>query len=54
MAKALGNALSLRLPPDTPILCIDGLSIGEDSYLDIGAPIGPALTTITKTLIFEK
>ena len=54
MAKALGNALSLRLPPDTPILCIDGLSMGEDSYLDIGAPIGPALTTITKTLIFDK
>ena len=54
MAKALGNALALRLPPDTPILCIDGLSIGEDSYLDIGAPMGPALTTITKTLIFDK
>ena len=54
MAKALGNALSLRLPKDTPILCIDGLSISEGSYLDIGAPTGPSLTVIVKTLIFEK
>ena len=54
MAKALGNALSLRLPKDTPILCIDGLSIPEGSYLDIGAPAGPSLTVIVKTLIFEK
>ena len=54
MAKALGNALALRLPQDTPILCIDGLSIPEGSYLDIGAPTGPSLTVIVKTLIFEK
>lgn len=54
MAKALGNALSLRLNQDTPILCIDGLSIPEGSYLDIGAPAGPSLTVIVKTLIFEK
>ena len=54
MAKALGNALALRLPKDTPILCIDGLSVPEGSYLDIGAPAGPSLTVIVKTLIFEK
>jgi len=54
MAKALGNALALRLNPDTPILCIDGLSIPEGSYLDIGAPAGPSLTVIIKTLIFER
>ena len=54
MAKALGNALALRLPKDTPILCIDGLSIPEGSYLDIGAPAGPSLTVIIKTLIFER
>ena len=54
MAKSLGNALALRLPRDTPILCIDGLSIPEGSYLDIGAPAGPSLTVIVKTLIFEK
>ena len=54
MAKALGAALSLRLPPQTPILCIDGISVPPQSYLDIGAPVGPALTVIIKTLIFEK
>ena len=54
MAKALGAALALRLPKDAPILCIDGLSIPEGSYLDIGAPVGPSLTVIIKTLIFEK
>ena len=54
MAKALGGALALRLPEDTPILCIDGLSIPEGSFLDIGAPAGPSLTAIVKTLIFEK
>ena len=54
MAKALGNALALRLPPNTPILCIDGLSIPEGSYLDIGAPAGPSLTAVVKTLIFER
>ena len=54
MAKALGNALALRLPRDTPILCVDGLSIPEGSFLDIGAPTGPSLTAVVKTLIFEK
>ena len=54
MAKALGNAIALRLPGAAPVLCIDGLSIQEGSYLDIGAPAGPSLTVIVKTLIFEK
>ncbi len=54
MAKALGGALALRLPKDTPILCIDGLSVPEGSFLDIGAPAGPSLTVIIKTLIFER
>ena len=54
MAQALGNALALRLPADTPILCLDGLSIPEGSYLDIGHPVGPSLTVVIKTLIFEK
>ena len=54
MANALGNALALRLPRDTSILCIDGLSIPEGSFLDIGAPTGPSLTAVIKTLIFER
>lgn len=54
MAKALGTALSLRLPGQTPILCVDGLSVPQGSYLDIGEPVGSALTAVVKTLVFEK
>ena len=51
MAKALGHALSLCLPEETPILCIDRVQLGEDSYLDIGAPVGPCLPVVVKTLV---
>ena len=52
MAKALGHALALRLPKETPILCLDGLDIPPDSYLDAGTPIGPAVPVVVKTLAF--
>ena len=52
MAKALGHALQLRLPPDRPCLCMDGLALDPGSYLDVGAPIGPALPVVIKSLIF--
>ena len=51
MAKALGQALALRLPEDTPILCIDRVKAGAGSYLDIGAPVAQALPVVVKTLI---
>lgn len=51
MAKALGHALALRLPKQAQILCIDRLRLPQDSYLDIGASIGPALPVVIKTLI---
>ena len=51
-AKALGHALSLRVPKDTPILCIDGVNLKSDSYLDVGAPVEDALPVIVKTLIY--
>ena len=51
MAKALGHALSLLLPRETPILCIDRVRLSEDSYLDVGAPVGPCLPVVTKTLV---
>lgn len=54
MAKALGQALALRLPEDTPILCIDRVRVEEDSYLDIGSPVGTALPVVVKTLVLEK
>ena len=54
MAKALGHALSLLLPRETPILCIDRVRLGEDSYLDVGAPVGPCLPVVVKTLILAR
>lgn len=54
MAKALGHALHLRLPPEAPILCIDRVAVPQNAYLDIGAPVGDALPVVIKTLILEK
>ena len=53
MAKALGQALALLLPKDTPILCIDRVRLREGSYLDIGAPTGGALPVVVKTLVLQ-
>lgn len=53
MAKALGQCLGLRLP-EAPVLCIDGVSLGEGDYLDVGAPVGPALPVVVKTLVLQK
>jgi ethanolamine utilization protein EutA len=52
-AKALGQCLALRLPPDRPILCIDRVRLTGESYLDIGSPTGPALPVVVKTLILN-
>ena len=54
MAKALGHSLQLRLPPDTPLLCIDRVRLGDDSFLDVGTPVGPALPVVIKTLVLSK
>ncbi len=51
MAKALGQALSLQLGPDASILCMDGLNPDEGSFLDVAAPVGPALPVVIKTLV---
>ena len=51
MAKALGHCLRLQLPHDKPCLCMDGLSLNEGSFLDIGEPVGPALPVVIKTLV---
>ena len=50
MAKALGQALSLRCP-DKGILCLDRLQLQDGSYLDVGQPVGPAFPVVIKTLI---
>ena len=54
MAKALGQALALRLPREAPVLCIDRIALGEGSFLDIGAPVGSALPVVVKTLVLSK
>ena len=54
MAKALGQALAVRLPPDAQILCIDRVRVGEGSYLDIGAPVAQALPVVVKTLVLGR
>ena len=53
MAKALGQALRLLLPPDVPCLCVDGLSLEAGSYLDVGEPVGSALPAVIKTLVLS-
>lgn len=53
-AKALGQCLAGILPPDRPILCIDRVRLPPQSYLDVGAPVGPALPVVVKTLVLER
>ena len=54
MAKALGVQLALRLGPGARILCIDRVRLGEGDYLDVGAPVGPALPVVVKTLVMGR
>ena len=54
MAKALGTQLALRLGRDAPILCIDRVRLRAGDYLDVAAPMGPALPVVVKTLVFER
>ena len=54
MAKALGQAIALRLPTDTPCLCIDKVRLRSGSFLDVGAPVGPALPVVVKTLVLQQ
>ena len=53
-AKALGQALALRLPPERPILCIDRVRFGPESYLDVGKPLSSAIPVVVKTLILSR
>lgn len=53
MAKALGHKLALEAEPDRPILCLDRVRLRDGDYLDVGAPVGPALPVIVKTLVLE-
>ena len=52
MAKALGHCIRLA-EPSRPCLCIDGLYLENESFLDIGSPVGPALPVVIKTLVLS-
>ena len=54
MAKALGQCLALKMGERAKILCIDRVHLEEGSYLDVGAPVGPALPVVVKTLILSR
>ena len=53
VAKALGQSLSLLRRPNAPCLCMDGVQLHSGSFLDIGAPVGPALPVVIKTLVLK-
>ena len=53
MAKALGHSIRL-CSPNKPCLCIDRIKLQNESFLDIGLPIGPALPVVVKTLVLSK
>ena len=52
-AMALGRAIQRRLG-ERPVICIDGISVQEGDYLDLGVPEmgGLILPVVVKTLIF--
>ena len=53
MAKALGQYICLQ-DPARQVLCLDGICLQPESYLDIGRPVGCAFPVVVKTLILEK
>lgn len=53
-AQALGQALARRLGTDTQLLCLDGIKLTGNSYLDVGQPVGPAYPVVVKTLILSQ
>ncbi len=54
MAKALGHALQLCLPKDTPCLCLDHIAPSPESFLDVGRPVGPCIPVVVKTLVLQE
>ena len=53
LAKALGQAIALVAGQGRQVLCIDSVKLTTGSYLDVGAPIGPALPVVVKTLVLS-
>ena len=55
IAKALGNALKVRLNGEHEVICIDGIHVSDGDYIDIGEPAagGRLVPVVIKTLIFN-
>jgi len=54
MAKALGQQIALRMGTGAAVVCIDRVSLKAGDYLDVGAPVGPALPVVVKTLVLNR
>lgn len=55
MAKALGQAVQRLRGPNSPLLCVDGVSLSYGDRIDIGTPManGRVLPIVVKTLAFS-
>jgi ethanolamine utilization protein EutA len=55
MAKSLGNLLMNALP-GTKVIALDGISVENGDYIDIGVPVseGRVIPVVVKTLVFGK
>ncbi|MFV0518033.1 MAG: ethanolamine ammonia-lyase reactivating factor EutA [Aminipila sp.] len=55
IAKALGNAINIKLDRQKSVICIDGVRSKSGDYIDIGEPVGGGhvLPVIVKTLVFN-
>ena len=51
-AKALGQKLALLGCGE--VVCIDGVPLETESFLDIGQPVGPAFPVVVKTLVLRE
>lgn len=55
MAKALGNAINVKLEHQKEIICIDGIHALGGDYADIGEPVaeGRVVPVVIKTMVFN-
>lgn len=53
MAKVMGQSLAAAFPGG--VMCLDGVKVQSESFLDVGAPVadGAAYPVVVKTLVFE-